>query len=66
MTLPEPLDPEATDPDQPAGPPQHHPTLMSTGRDGCWCTCLCGWTSDLWTTTTGAHLAFGQHLQEAR
>lgn len=45
-----------------AGNACHHPHLYSTGRHGCWCVCICGWTSDTYTTTTGAHLAFGEHL----
>ena len=40
----------------------HHPTLYRTGRHGCWALCICGWQSRLYTTTTGAHIAFGQHL----
>lgn len=41
---------------------RHHPRLLRTSRHGCWCECSCGWLSNLWTTTVGAHLAFGQHL----
>lgn len=41
----------------------HHPTLYATARFGCWCYCSCGWGSGLWTTVTGAHIAFGvRHL----
>lgn len=41
---------------------KHHPQIYKTGRHGCWCCCLCGWRSRLWTTGTGAHLEFGEHL----
>ena len=47
-------------------PPTHHPTLYSAGRHGCWACCLCGWKSDLYTTTSGAHLAFGEHIAGGR
>lgn len=41
----------------------HHLTLYSAGRHGCWATCSCrAWSSGLWTTVVGAHLAFGRHL----
>lgn len=43
----------------------HHPTLCRTGRYGCWAECVCGWESQVYTTVTGAHLAFGQHLSAA-
>lgn len=46
--------------------PAHHPTLMTTSRNGSWATCICGWRSAVVSTTTGAHLAFGQYLLEAR
>jgi hypothetical protein len=42
----------------------HHPGLYATGRHGCWARCSCGWESQLFTTISGAHLAFGQHLAE--
>lgn len=41
---------------------KHHPTLLSTGRHGCWATCPCGWHSATWRTVIGAHLDFGRHL----
>ena len=41
---------------------RHDPALYSTGRHGCWADCTCGWKSGLYTTTTGAHRAFGEHL----
>lgn len=47
----------------------HHLTLHQTGRHGSWATCSCGWKSAGYATTTGAHLAFGEHLtdrEEAR
>jgi hypothetical protein len=44
---------------------KHHPTLYSSGRYGCWATCCCGWGSRLYTTVTGAHIAFGHHLTGA-
>lgn len=41
----------------------HHPQLYATRRNGCWSTCSCGWHSViLYTSVTGAHIAFGQHL----
>lgn len=40
----------------------HHPTLYRTRCHGCWAGCSCSWTSRTWTSTTGAHLDFGQHL----
>jgi hypothetical protein len=41
----------------------HHPYLYWTARYGCWCHCACGqWKSGIYTTVTGAHLAFGRHL----
>lgn len=43
---------------------KHHPTLLSTGRHGCWATCRCGWRSATWRTVVGAHLDFGHHLVE--
>lgn len=40
----------------------HRPGLFSS-RFGAWCRCSCGrWESGLYTTVTGAHLAFGRHL----
>jgi hypothetical protein len=39
-----------------------HPFLYWTARNGSWCHCLYGWKSRDWTTVTGAHLEFGQHL----
>jgi hypothetical protein len=42
--------------------PKHHPNLYSTGRNGCWATCACGWSSETYGTVVGAHLAFGRHL----
>jgi hypothetical protein len=43
----------------------HHPYLYAS-RFGCWCHCACGtWKSRLYTTVTGAHYAFGQHLLAA-
>lgn len=44
---------------------RHHPTLCATSRNGCWVNCSCGWGSALYTTTTGAHLSFGDHLTAA-
>lgn len=44
----------------------HHPTLARAGRHGCWATCSCGWQSRLYTSVTGSHLAFGEHLKEVR
>lgn len=44
---------------------RHHPGLYAAGRNGCWSCCSCGWASRLYTTVSGAHLAFGQHLIEA-
>lgn len=41
---------------------RHDPTLCRTGRHGCWATCTCGWESGLFTTVSGAHQAFGEHL----
>lgn len=60
----------ATGAGQPDGPApaevNHHPMLAATGRHGCWAVCLCGqWQGRLWTTVTGAHLEFGQHLLAA-
>lgn len=41
----------------------HHPELYRAGRFGCWSACHCGWRSRWsYTTVTGAHLAFGEHL----
>lgn len=42
-----------------------HPTLYRAGRHGCWASCCCGWLSRTWTSVTGAHLEFGQHLIES-
>lgn len=41
-----------------------HEPLLFWSRYGAWACCPCGWTSDgqRWTTTVGAHLAFGRHL----
>lgn len=40
----------------------HHPALYSS-RFGAWCHCTCGqWRSRIYTTITGAHIEFGQHL----
>jgi hypothetical protein len=44
----------------------HEPLILTTRRHGSWCTCWCGWKSTAWTSTVGAHLAFGQHLLESR
>lgn len=44
------------------GPVHHDLALHSTSRYGCWATCSCGWRSRRWTTTTGAHLQFGEQL----
>lgn len=41
---------------------KHHLMLCRTGRHGCWSTCSCGWQSPVYTTVTGAHIAFGIHL----
>lgn len=46
--------------------PKHHPTLYTTGRTGCWATCVCGWKSITFTKTIGAHLAFGDHLRNLK
>jgi hypothetical protein len=44
---------------------KHHLTLYWTRRHGCWSGCACAWKSGTYTTTTGAHLAFGRHLVKA-
>lgn len=38
---------------------EHEPQLYGSARCGCWCFCACGWGSQLYTTVTGAHIAFG-------
>lgn len=38
-----------------------HLTLTSS-RQGCYAHCSCGWRSTAYTTVTGAHVAFGEHL----
>ena len=43
-------------------PTVHHPTLYDAGRHGAWATCACGWKSPMFTTVSGAHIAFGAHL----
>lgn len=45
---------------------RHRVTLYWTRRYGCWSTCSCGWSGSRWTTVTGAHGDFGQHLIEDR
>jgi hypothetical protein len=47
---------------------RHRPYLLFAGRHGSWCECTCGeWRSRIYTSVTGAHLEFGQHLvDEAR
>lgn len=43
--------------------PRHHPAIYATGRYGCWGECACGqWQSRAWTTISGVHLEFGEHL----
>lgn len=37
----------------------HEPMLYASARCGCWCFCTCGWGSGVYTTVTGAHIAFG-------
>lgn len=41
---------------------KHEPQLCASARCGCWAICACGWRSRLYTTVTGAHIAFGAHL----
>jgi hypothetical protein len=43
----------------------HHPELYRAAQLGAWAWCRCGWRSHWsYTTVTGAHLAFGEHLLE--
>lgn len=45
---------------------RHHPELYHARQLGAWVWCCCGWRSRWsYTTVTGAHLAFGEHLLEA-
>jgi hypothetical protein len=45
----------------------HHPAIYRARRYGTWGQCACGWISaHTYTTVTGAHLAFGQHLLDTR
>jgi hypothetical protein len=45
---------------------EHEPFLYAS-RYGCWCWCLCGWSSGetRYRSVFGAHLAFGRHLLAA-
>lgn len=45
---------------------KHRPILYRTRRYGAWGGCICGWSSQRWTTTTGVHLEFGTHLLAVR
>lgn len=40
----------------------HRVTHYQARRAGVWCSCQCGWRSGNWTTITGSHGEFGQHL----
>lgn len=44
----------------------HHPSLYRSRRYGTWCVCTCTWQSRHYTTTSGAHLEYGQHLLATR
>jgi hypothetical protein len=45
----------------------HEPLLYWTARHGSWASCTCGrWKSRTWTSVSGAHLEFGQHLLDDR
>lgn len=46
--------------------PDHHPSLFCARRYGCWCSCTCTWQSRSYTTVSGAHLAFREHLVAAQ
>lgn len=38
-----------------------HP-LLTSSRSGSYAHCECGWRSGPFTSVTGAHISYGQHL----
>lgn len=46
---------------------KHELFMLTASRRGCYAVCSCGWRCEVpYTTVSGAHLAFGQHLLTAR
>lgn len=48
------------------GEPTRHDPMLTSAQGRVRADCSCGWRSRVYTTVSGAHLAFGEHLTDGQ